>query len=109
MKFDKSLLSGSTKLLVLSVLQDSDKYGYEMIESLAARSDRAFEMKEGTLYPQLHSMENEGLIRAYDQAAPSGRQRRYYTLTDAGKRELARQEQQWHAFAGAVNMVLIGG
>ena len=80
MKFDKSLLSGSTKLLVLSVLQDSDKYGYEMIESLAQRSDRAFEMKEGTLYPQLHSMENEGLIRAYDQAAPSGRQRRYYTL-----------------------------
>ena len=49
MKFDKTLLSGSTKLLVLSVLQDSDKYGYQMIESLANRSDNAFEMKEGTL------------------------------------------------------------
>jgi Predicted transcriptional regulators len=109
MKFDKTLLSGSTKLLVLSVLQDSDKYGYQMIEALANRSDNAFEMKEGTLYPLLHSMENEGLIRAYDQASPSGRQRRYYTLTDSGRRELARQEQQWRAFASAVNMVLIQG
>ncbi|MBO4289115.1 MAG: helix-turn-helix transcriptional regulator [Lachnospiraceae bacterium] len=109
MKFDKSLLSGSTKLLILSVLQDSDKYGYEMIESLAQRSDNAFEMKEGTLYPLLHGMENEGLIRAYGQETPSGRRRRYYTLTDAGKRELSRQEQQWRVFAGAVNMVLAEG
>ena len=109
MKFDKSLLSGSTKLLILSVLQDSDKYGYEMIVSLAQRSDNAFEMKEGTLYPLLHGMENEGLIRAYGQETPSGRQRKYYTLTDAGRRELSRQEQQWRVFAGAVNMVLAEG
>lgn len=51
MKIEKSLLSGSTSLLVLSLLKDGDKYGYEMIEELAKRSDDTFLLKEGTLYP----------------------------------------------------------
>ena len=54
MKIEKSLLSGSTPLLILSLLKDGDKYGYEMIEELAKRSDDTFLLKEGTLYPLLH-------------------------------------------------------
>ena len=56
MKFDKSLLSGSTQLLVLSVIAEGDAYGYEIILKLAEKSEHAFEMKEGTLYPVLHSL-----------------------------------------------------
>ena len=61
MKVDKSLLSGSTSLLVLSLLKDGDKYGYQMADELAERSDHTFELKEGTRYPLLHSLEKEGL------------------------------------------------
>ena len=57
MKTDKSLLSGSTTLLVLSLLSTGDKYGYEMIAELDARSDHTFTLKEGTRYPILHSLE----------------------------------------------------
>jgi PadR family transcriptional regulator PadR len=63
MKIEKSLLSGSTPLLVLALLKDSDMYGYEMIEELAKRSDNTFQLKEGTLYPLLHTLEKEGFIR----------------------------------------------
>ena len=59
MKIEKSLLSGSTPMLILSLLKDGDKYGYEMVETLAKRSDDTFALKEGTLYPLLHALEKE--------------------------------------------------
>ena len=65
MKIEKSLLSGSTPLLVLSLLKDGDKYGYEMVTELAKRSDNTFQLKEGTLYPLLHTLEKNGFVTAY--------------------------------------------
>ena len=56
---EKNGLAGSTSLLVLSLLRDGDKYGYEMIAQLALRSEGVFELKEGTLYPVLHQLERE--------------------------------------------------
>lgn len=106
MKIEKSLLSGSTPMLVLSLLRDGDKYGYEMIEELAKRSDDTFQMKEGTLYPLLHSLEKEKFIRSYAKIAPSGRERKYYTLTRNGKAQLEHKEQEWRLFSQAVNAVL---
>ena len=89
MKIDKSLLSGSTPTLVLALLKDGDKYGYQMIEELARRSDDTFQMKEGTLYPLLHTLEKERLVESYIQKAPSGRDRKYYRLTRSGREEQA--------------------
>lgn len=106
MKIEKTLLSGSTPMLVLSLLKDGDKYGYEMIEELAKRSDDAFQMKEGTLYPLLHSLEKEKYIRSYAKNAPSGRERKYYTLTRDGRAQLEHKEQEWQLFSHAVNAVL---
>ena len=80
MKIEKSLLSGSTPLLVLALLKDSDMYGYEMIEELAKRSDHTFQLKEGTLYPLLHALEKEGFVRAYSKIAPSGRERKFLDM-----------------------------
>ena len=57
MEIDKSLVSGSMALLVLKLLEDGDKYGYQMIEELKSRSDDTFHLKAGTLYPLLHGME----------------------------------------------------
>lgn len=106
MKVDKSLLSGTTPLLVLSLLKDGDKYGYEMIEQLAARSDDTFLMKEGTLYPLLHAMEKEGLVRSYSKVSPCGRERKYYRLTPAGGERLSYKEQEWKLFSEKVNAVI---
>ena len=106
MKFDKSLLSGSTAMLMLSLLRDGDKYGYEMIAQLALRSDDRFQLKEGTLYPVLHGLERDGCVEGYDREAPAGRTRRYYRVTKKGLRLLEEQTEQWRQFSGAVEQVL---
>lgn len=106
MKIEKSLLSGSTPLLVLALLKDGDKYGYEMIEELAQRSDDTFLLKEGTLYPLLHTLEKEGLVMSYNKVAPSGRERKYYRLTPAGGERLHYKEEEWKLFSEKVNAVI---
>ena len=62
MAVDKSLISGSTTLLILSLLEEKDMYGYEMIDTLKGKSNNVFELKAGTLYPLLHSMEEKGWL-----------------------------------------------
>ena len=106
MKIEKSLLSGSTPLLVLSLLKDGDKYGYEMIEELAKRSDDTFLLKEGTLYPLLHSLEKERFVTSYSKQTPGGRERKYYHLTADGLAQLEYKEKEWKLFARTVNAVL---
>lgn len=67
MTVDKSLLAGSTTMLVLKLLDGQDMYGYQMIEELSRRSERAFALKTGTLYPLLHSLEEKELIISYEK------------------------------------------
>lgn len=106
MKFDKSLLSGSTTMLVLSLLRNGEKYGYEMISNLALRSDDAFQLKEGTLYPILHGLERDKCVEASEKEAVGGRMRRYYRLTPKGEKVLAEQTEQWRQFSSTVERVL---
>ena len=105
MKVEKSLLSGSTPLLVLSLLKDGDKYGYEMAEELSLRSDKTFELKEGTLYPLLHTLEKNGLVSSYTKES-GGRARKYYRLTEDGRGELEHKTQEWRLFTEKVNAVI---
>ena len=106
---EKSLLTGSAAMLVLKLLEGGDLYGYQMIEELRRRSDRTFELKAGTLYPLLHGLEEKGLVTAYEQTASSGKQRRYYHLTQAGGTYLTQREGEWKTYAQAVFRVLEGG
>ena len=106
MKVDKSLLSGSTTLLVLSLLKGSDMYGYEMISELARRSDKTFELKEGTLYPILHALEQEKRVKSYEKEAPNGRMRKYYHITKRGLEELKEETEQWRRYSGGIEAVL---
>lgn len=109
MELDKSLTSGSMSLLVLKLLEDGDRYGYQMIAELRRRSDDAFRLKAGTLYPLLHSLEEQGLVTAYEQTAENGKSRRYYRLTKQGRDALREKESAWNAYARAVSRVLKGG
>ena len=106
MKIDKSLMSGSTTLLILSLLSREEMYGYQMITELYRRSDRTFELKEGTLYPVLHALEKDGALRSYEKEAPSGRARRYYAITAKGRRLLEEIKEQWGHFARAVELIV---
>ena len=99
---------GGMGMLLLSLLSRRDMYGYEMIEELRLRSNRAFELKAGTLYPLLHTLEAQGCVTAYDGEA-AGRVRRYYRITQGGRSALAEQAAAWNAYAGAVRGVLEGG
>ncbi len=107
MKIDKALLSGSSAMLVLGLLAEGDMYGYQITEQLSARSENVFEMKSGTLYPLLHTLEQKGFVTAYERTE-GGRERRYYAITDAGRRQLAEKQEEWKSYTRAVGRVLGG-
>lgn len=109
MGLEKSLVSGSMSMLVLKLLEDGDLYGYQMIDELRRRSDDTFRLRAGTLYPLLHSLEEKGLVTAYERTADSGKARRYYHLTKQGRGALREKEDAWNAYAQAVGRVLKGG
>ncbi len=106
MKIDKSLLSGNTSLLIMALLKDGDKYGYEMADELARRSDHTFELKEGTLYPLLHTLEKQKWVSSYTMQTPGGRERKYYHLTEEGLRQLDHKTSEWQLFSEKVNAIL---
>ena len=99
---------GSSTLLVLALLEDEDKYGYQMIRELECRSDHTFTMKEGTLYPILHSLEEHGEICSYEQTSDVGRRRRCYRLTRQGIKTLDRCRREWNTFCQKFGKV-VGG
>ena len=107
MKIDKSLISGSTTLLILSLLSREELYGYQMITELSRRSDHTFELKEGTLYPILHGLERDGYVTV-SQRWSGGRQRRYYRLTGRGRGLLEDKVKEWKFFSGKVNDLVTG-
>lgn len=109
MKFDKGLMAGSGTLLVLSLLDKGDMYGYQMIEELSRRSNNTFQMQEGTLYPILHGLEKGKYLTSYQQQAPTGRMRKYYRLTRRGRELLEEKKAEWEAFRQGVGDVLSGG
>ncbi len=95
-------------MLVLNLLSTSDMYGYQMIKELEKRSDSTFTLKEGTLYPILHGLESQGMIEAYWEDTESARKRKYYSITNSGKKLLMEKQKEWQIYSKAVNKV-IGG
>lgn len=105
MKYSKELLKGNTSMLVLSVLSKKDLYGYMIIRELEIQSENAFNMSEGTLYPILHALEKEKLLISYWQEV-DGRNRKYYQITERGRKKLAESREEWKSFSVSVNKVL---
>lgn len=101
-------VKGSLPLLILHILSEGPNHGYRIARLIKQRSQGVLDFREGTLYPTLHSLEQQGLIRAEPQII-NGRKRRYYHLTPAGTSALADQSAEWSRFAAAVDRVLTGG
>ncbi len=91
----KDLMASSLAPLILMTLARQESYGYEIIQQLKEKSGGQLDVAEGTLYPVLKKMEAKGWIQADWKKAGTGRERRYYTITDAGKAELETQVGQW--------------
>lgn len=107
MKINKELLKGSTSMLVLNLLKDENLYGYQMIKKLKEKSNNVFELKEGTLYPILHGLEENNLISSYWDET-SGKKRKYYCITKDGTKALHEKQKEWKVFSNGINKV-IGG
>ena len=96
MRYSKELLKGGTPLLVMSVLDGRE---------LEVRSENVFQMSEGTLYPILHALEQEGCLKS-DWRTVDGRRRKYYHLTDKGRRQFAAKKEEFLSYTRDVTRVL---
>ena len=97
MKVSRELLKGSTNMLVLSLLENENMYGYQMIKKLSEKSQNVFEFQEGTLYPILHSLEEKNYISSYwDNTGV--KKRKYYSITKEGKKHLQEKKIEWKTF-----------
>ncbi|MCQ2484515.1 MAG: PadR family transcriptional regulator [Clostridia bacterium] len=105
MSINKELLKGSTAMLVLSVISEDDMYGYKIVKELEMRSENVFCLKEGTLYPILHLLEEEGMVTSY-WVDVENRKRKYYHITSKGKRQLKEKKEEFRVYSTAVERVL---
>ena len=85
MKIDKSLISGSTTMLLLKLLEEKDMYGYEMAQALRERSHGKFVLQETSMYPTLYRLQDGGYISAREELVGKRRKRTYYHLEPAGE------------------------
>ena len=98
-------LKGSLSMLILHIVAAGPSHGYEIAKRIKQQSEGVLDFKEGTLYPTLHSMEEQGLLEAYTHVE-NGRTRRYYRLTEAGHTMQKQQRAEWQRYARAVNLIL---
>lgn len=102
---NRERLKGNLDLLLLSVLAAGPAHGYAIITALRERSEGAFDLPEGTIYPALHRLEDAGLLNS-SWAEGEGRRRRVYGLTDRGVAALASEQTEWRNFAHGIQAVL---
>ncbi|SMC25080.1 transcriptional regulator, PadR family [Andreprevotia lacus DSM 23236] len=98
------LKKGVLDLCVLALLDQGDNYAYEIAGALA----QAVDMGEGTIYPLMRRLQQDGYVSTYLQESPSGPPRKYYRITPAGQASLSQQKQEWRQFSGAVSRLLGG-
>ncbi len=107
MELSQEMIKGTVVPVMLKLLAERPMYGYELIKVVNERTNNALQWKEGTLYPWLHRLEGDGLIRGEWGTAESGRQRKYYHITRTGAATLEKTVHEWAAFSSAVNAILL--
>jgi PadR family transcriptional regulator PadR len=96
---------GTLPTLILEALVREPSHGYLIAQRIKQRSQGVLDFKEGTLYPALHKLENEGLVESYD-GIEKGRPRRYYRITESGRRTLTKDRAEWRKLSQAVTVIL---
>ncbi len=98
-------LNGQLDSLILATVLDEPAHGYVILQRLKQRSSGAFDLAEGTIYPALHRLERDGLLSS-TWSSESGRRRRVYEVTRAGRAALQVRRSEWRTFVHAVEAVL---
>ncbi len=98
-------LKGHLDGLILAVVSRGPLHGYAVIEALKARSGGSLALPEGTVYPALHRLEEDGLLKS-EWSTASGRRRRVYSITRRGVKELGASRERWRLFANTIEAVL---
>jgi PadR family transcriptional regulator PadR len=102
---DREWKKGSAELLILSLVEDQSRHGYEIAKLIEVRSAGTLRFRAASLYPLLYRLEEQGVIEGRWVEKPTQRRRRYYRLTPRGRTVLSRQQQSWKAFVAAVRSV----
>jgi transcriptional regulator len=103
--FEPELKKGSTELLILALVEDRPRHGYEIARQISERSGGALVFHAASLYPVFYRLERKGWLRGRWLEKPGQRRRRYYRLTPAGRRMLESQRRTWREFIAAIDRV----
>lgn len=103
---ERELKRGSLELIVLHLLNGREAYGYEIVSELTSRTNGSLEVTDGTLYPVLYRLERAGLVAVRWETPVRGVPRKYYRLTDEGRRELTTLRSEWMSFARTMGELL---
>jgi PadR family transcriptional regulator len=102
---DPKIARGSAELAILALLEEQPLYGFEIAKRIEERSGGSLRFTMASLYPMLYELEKRGFLEAQWEANPAGRDRRYYSLTAAGKKELEPLRREWKAFFVALDQL----
>ena len=105
MSINKDLVAASSTPLVLAILAEGDSYGYAILQRVRELSGGELEWTDGMLYPVLHRLERSGLVESRWEKAESGRRRKYYRVTKAGREQLAEERRQWRTVDEALRKI----
>ncbi len=108
-KYERQMKKGVLDMLVLKLLKEDQKYGYQLIMEMKEKSGGTFSLKEGTLYPILYRLEEEGYVES-QWSGPEGKQlsRKYYRITGKGKEALGNMADAWEQIARGVEDIMGG-
>jgi len=106
-KYERQMKKGVLDMLVLKLLESEPRYGYQIIQELKDKSGDVFSLKDGTLYPILYRLEDDGLVVSrWSEAVGKQVPRKYYEITQVGRSELKSIEQTWQSIVSGISQVL---
>lgn len=108
MEIETQMLKGYIDIIILGMLNDNDFYGYELAKQIKEKTKNKFEIKEGTLYLAFKRLEQNGLVSSYWGDENAGGRRKYYTITDMGKKHIKNLKIQWEQVKEIVDIFVKG-
>lgn len=106
MDLKNTITKGTVPILILEILNQGELYGYEIVKQITFRSGGKLEFGQGTVYPLLYKLEDKGYVTSSRKPTPSGKERRYYQITDDGVKHLETSKQTWQETSRAITQVL---
>ena len=105
---EAELLQGTLDMLVLRVVALQPMHGYGIAQRIEQMSNEALQLRQGSLYPALHRMEQRGWLKAEWKSTETGREAKYYSLTKAGRQQLSVESSSWERLSEAIRLVMQG-